>query len=166
MAYIKVAMSLRPAFEEKLVRIFGKERVKVAPVKSVTRCIAKAKEYQSPAEICDYLRATILSDTIGGTVDMLARLTENFKVVVVKDCMLKDAAGNKAFLLKLVFGDPLVQPTECRCFGVEEQWWPKGKLVQMVCEVQITLEKLYYANKQSHLAYHPVFSGWFVGYFF
>ena len=155
MAYIKLALALRSRLQDQLYSIFDKERVKIAPIKAASRCIAKAKEgpSSSPPKILDYLRATILCDSVEGTVSALEVIHRNFKVIRVKDRMLQDTYGNKAFLLFIVVRDPSIKPSMCTCFGVKDQWWPEGKEVKMLCEVQITISELFTCSKQAHIMY-------------
>ena len=64
------------------MKVFGEDKILVAPIKELRRVKAKLNEYKDAkalppyaACICDYLRATVLSDTFAGMFDVLERYT-------------------------------------------------------------------------------------------
>ena len=137
--YIKTAEALLLTFYNKLTSVFGRDCVKVAPVKQLQRCKAKLDQYKNEgapppyaACICDYLRATVLCSSLITCVDALEVLAENFTVIRVKQRLSPDIPGNKVILVNLVIKNENIKPISYSWSG----WWD-NQPVQMIAEVYI-----------------------------
>lgn len=137
--YIKVAHALLPSFLQILRHecFFGKDRIKIAPIKSFERCRMKVSEFQyhelpAAAYICDYLRATVLCDTIPVLESTLNTICncDSFKVVRIKGRISLTEKDNKTILCNVVVKDPSIIPNAYSW----SDWWKPGK-VKMVAEV-------------------------------
>jgi len=156
--YIKIAKILKPTLQKQLELLFPRAKVLMAPIKDVTRTLVKMAELgregkSSPlaTHILDYLRASILCKTIDETVDALKTLSEAFEVVRFKDRIIEDSMpGNKCFLVNLIVEAPRELYPELESHAMFKPSW---KALRMVCEVQITVEKMFYLDKQMRNAY-------------
>lgn len=153
--YLKIAHALRPAFANKLSSLFppiegsNKQRVIIAPIKDLRRCqaklaeAAKNKENKPPyaSTICDYLRATILCETMEEAMESLHILRDNSQIVRVKPRVQLADIGNKCILVNFVVEDPKVLPVK---YDWSDFWWKtdetntviEKKTVKMIAEVQ------------------------------
>lgn len=119
----------------------GKERIKMAPIKELRRCQAKLKEAATikgnkppfAATLCDYLRATVLCDSMDEMMESLVKLSSKFKVVRVKTRIGRNPEdeGNKCILVNLVVEDPNFKPIAYPW----SDWW-RNRTVSMIAEVQ------------------------------
>lgn len=125
-----------PSFVQGLHSVFGKERVKIAPVKQLERSrvkVMEAREQGPPpyaSYLCDYLRATVLCQRIEDMVSVLQTLCEKYQVVRIKRRILPTDIGNKVILLNLVVEDPSIVPRQYKW----SDWWKAGE-VKMIAEV-------------------------------
>lgn len=83
-AYIKVAYALKNGFTRLLLSVFSADQVLIAPIKELMRCKAKLNEIKAAvgskapyaSKICDYLRATVLCESLEGMVTALGQLSQ------------------------------------------------------------------------------------------
>jgi hypothetical protein len=154
--YTKVAQVLLQLFTSELHAAFAensKVKVAVAPVKDLQRCIAKFVDYKPPcsSHICDYLRASVLCQSFSDIEGALVTLCTKFKVTRIKSRIGPSTTGNKAILVNLVVKDETIKCNSYAWSG----WWDKQP-VQMLAEVQICQEELFYLDKQEHHVYEIV----------
>ena len=126
-------------FYQGLLDMFGKDAVLIAPVKDLRRCKAKLDDYKKSgapapyaANICDFLRATILCSTFDEMPSKIASLKQRFPITRVKSRITPDLAGNKVVLVNCIIKDESIQPIEYPWSG----WW-KNQHVQMIGEVSV-----------------------------
>jgi len=104
------------------------------------------------ANICDYLRATLLCDSFEEMPNYLERLNKMFKILRVKSRIGPQEPGNKVVLINLLIeGSPEITPNKHEW----SKWWD-GQVLRMVAEIQITIEKMFYLSKQSHSTYEII----------
>jgi len=155
--YIKVAKALKELFHSQLLLWFKSENTKIAPVKELGRCKAKLGEYKREGKcapyaswLCDYLRATILCETLPGMVNTLETLIKRFKVVRIKQRIGPEDNGNKVILVNLIVEDKERKITPIKY--VWSDWWDVQP-IRMIVEVQIAHKDLFYLDKQAHSSY-------------
>jgi len=159
-AYIKVASVLKPTFHKTLLDTFGGSNVLIAPIKELRRIKAKLEEYKTTAQppyaacVCDFLRATVLCDTLTEMVEVLNKLNERFDIIRIKQRIGPQDKGNKVILLNLIVKDETIKPNNYNWSG----WWV-NRPVQMIAEVQIAVKSLFYLDKQAHSSYEVVRAG-------
>jgi hypothetical protein len=160
--YIRIASLLRPTMVRVLHSLFDPANVLIAPIKDVKRCIAKMEDIliregrPSPGavHIIDYLRATILCDSVEGVIEALETLStacQHIEIVRIKDRLLDGADGNKVLLVNVIVKDPVLKP---RSYGMFQPGWWDNRTVEMICEIQIAVWEMYNIDKQFHTAYH------------
>lgn len=159
--YIKVAHALKRSFAEKLISKFGEKSVLIAPIKDLRRCKAKLTEIKGECEkkeppepppyasrLMDFLRATVLCDSIPEMVEVLEKLSQIFTITRVKPRLDPKGTGNKVVLTNLIVEDPTIRPHQYPWSG----WWDE-QTVRMIGEVQIALKEIFYLDKQAHSTY-------------
>jgi len=162
--YIKVARVLKNAFHRHLLATFAATlyKILIAPIKELHRCKAKldeikqSNEAQPPyaAYLCDYLRATVLCQSIPEMVDVLKKLCESsyFTVIRIKSRITpSEEKGNKVILVNLIVEDKEIEPHKYSWSG----WWD-NQSVRMIAEVQIAVEEMFYLDKQDHHTYEII----------
>lgn len=138
--YIKAAHALKELFYKQLIAIFGAKKIKIAPIKELQRCKSKLDEYKtqkdnSPpysAYLCDYLRASVLCQTLEEVIISLEQLCAGFRVVRVKERLDPNTHGNKVILVNLIVEDKedSIKPHRYTW----SRWWDNQR-VRMIAEV-------------------------------
>ena len=138
--YIKMGQAIIAEFSSRLISVFGINFVKIAPIKELQRCKAKLTEYKHSgvsapyaAWVCDYLRATVLCESLDEMATVLHTLANTFTILRIKQRIGPTSAGNKVILVILV--NVVVDGKEIKPIKYPWSNWWDGQHVRMITEV-------------------------------